>query len=46
MAEIGSKEFPKPMSDEVVQAADAVITMGCGVRRLLAELTAPVGAAG
>ena len=24
------KEFPKPMTDEVVQAADAVITMGCG----------------
>jgi protein-tyrosine-phosphatase len=86
MAEIGvdlSQEFPKPMTDEVVQAADAVITMGCGdacpiypgkryedwevddpadtdlagvrriredidgrVRGLLAELTAPVGAAG
>jgi protein-tyrosine-phosphatase len=33
MAEIGldvSKEFPKPVTDEVVQAADAVITMGCG----------------
>jgi protein-tyrosine-phosphatase len=33
MAEIGldvSKEFPKPMTDEIVQAADAVITMGCG----------------
>ncbi len=33
MAEFGldvSREFPKPMSDEVVQAADAVITMGCG----------------
>jgi protein-tyrosine-phosphatase len=33
MAEIGldvSTEFPKPMTDEVVQAADAVITMGCG----------------
>jgi arsenate reductase (thioredoxin) len=82
MSELGldvSKEFPKPMTDEVVQAADAVITMGCGdacpiypgkryedwevadpaeadldgvrrirddigerVRRLLAELTAPV----
>jgi arsenate reductase len=77
-----SKEFPKPMTDEVVQAADAVVTMGCGdacpiypgkryedwevddpaetdldgvrrirddistrVRRLLAELTAPVAAA-
>jgi arsenate reductase len=86
MTELGldvSKEFPKPMTDEVVQAADAVITMGCGdacpiypgkryedwevddpadtdlegvrrirddigsrVQRLLAELTAPVGAAG
>ncbi len=33
MEEIGldlSKEFPKPMTDEVVKAADAVITMGCG----------------
>ena len=33
LAEMGvdiSKEFPKPMTDEVVQAADAVITMGCG----------------
>ena len=33
MAEIGvdvSKEFPKPLTDEVVRAADAVITMGCG----------------
>jgi arsenate reductase (thioredoxin) len=33
MSEIGvdlSKEFPKPMTDEVVRAADAVITMGCG----------------
>jgi arsenate reductase (thioredoxin) len=85
MAELGldvSKEFPKPMTDEVVEAADAVITMGCGdacpiypgkrhedwevddpadadvedvrrirddigerVRRLLSEITAPVGAA-
>ena len=25
-----SEEFPKPMTDEVVQAADAVVTMGCG----------------
>ena len=25
-----SNEFPKPMTDEVVRAADAVITMGCG----------------
>lgn len=24
------EEFPKPLSDEVVQAADVVITMGCG----------------
>jgi protein-tyrosine-phosphatase len=33
MAELGidlSKEFPKPLTDEVVRAADAVITMGCG----------------
>ena len=25
-----SQEFPKPLTDEVVRAADAVITMGCG----------------
>ena len=25
-----SDEFPKPLSDEVVRAADVVITMGCG----------------
>jgi arsenate reductase (thioredoxin) len=33
MSELGvdiSKEFPKPMTDEVVKAADAVVTMGCG----------------
>ena len=33
MAEVGvdiSKEFPKPMTDEVLRAADVVITMGCG----------------
>ena len=33
MAEVGvdlSREFPKPLSDEVVRAADVVITMGCG----------------
>jgi arsenate reductase len=33
MSELGidiGKEFPKPMTDEVVKAADAVITMGCG----------------
>jgi arsenate reductase len=33
MAELGvdmSQEFPKPLTDEVVNAADVVITMGCG----------------
>ena len=33
MAEIGvdiSSEFPKPWTDEVVQAANMVVTMGCG----------------
>jgi arsenate reductase (thioredoxin) len=33
MTEIGvdmSEEFPKPLTDEVVRAADVVITMGCG----------------
>jgi protein-tyrosine-phosphatase len=33
MNEIGvdmSEEFPKPLTDEVVKAADVVITMGCG----------------
>src|SRR3954470_697107 len=33
MAEVGvdlSEEFPKPLTDEVVRAADVVITMGCG----------------
>ena len=25
-----SQEFPKPLTDDVVQAADVVITMGCG----------------
>jgi arsenate reductase (thioredoxin) len=33
MAEVGAdleKEFPKPLNDEFVRAADAVITMGCG----------------
>ena len=33
MDEVGldlSKEFPKPLTDEFVQAADVVITMGCG----------------
>jgi arsenate reductase len=33
MAEVGvdlEREYPKPLTDEVVRAADAVITMGCG----------------
>ena len=33
MREIGidiSKEYPKPLRDEAVQASDVVITMGCG----------------
>ena len=33
MEELGvdmSEEFPKPLTDEFVQAADVVITMGCG----------------
>jgi arsenate reductase len=33
MEEIGvdmGEEFPKPLRDEVVRAADVVITMGCG----------------
>ena len=33
MAEIGldiSREFPKPLTGDQVQAADVVITMGCG----------------
>jgi arsenate reductase (thioredoxin) len=33
MAEIGldiSREFPKPLTTDKVQAADVVITMGCG----------------
>jgi arsenate reductase (thioredoxin) len=33
MAELGidlSKEFPKPLTDQAVGAADVVITMGCG----------------
>ena len=25
-----SEEFPKPLTDEFVQAADVVVTMGCG----------------
>lgn len=33
MTELGidiSREFPKPLTDEAVHAADVVITMGCG----------------
>jgi protein-tyrosine-phosphatase len=33
MEEVGvdmSQEFPKPLTDEFLQAADVVITMGCG----------------
>jgi arsenate reductase len=33
MREVGidiSREFPKPLSDGAIRAADAVITMGCG----------------
>ncbi len=33
MGEVGvdlGEEFPKPLTDEVVRAADVVITMGCG----------------
>ncbi|WP_330172039.1 hypothetical protein [Microbacterium limosum] len=33
LAEIGidvGQDFPKPLTDDVVRAADAVVTMGCG----------------
>ena len=33
MAEIGldlAREFPKPLTDDAVRAADVVVTMGCG----------------
>jgi len=33
MAEVGidiAREFPKPWTEEIVQAADVVVTMGCG----------------
>lgn len=33
LAEVGvpfGDEYPKPLTDEVVQAADYVVTMGCG----------------
>ena len=46
-----SKEFPKPLTDEAAQAADVIITMGCGdacpvylgTRYLDWELTDPAG---
>lgn len=54
LEEIGinvDEEFPKPLTDDVVRAADAVITMGCGdacpvypgKRYLDGELTDPAG---
>jgi arsenate reductase len=54
MAEIGldlSLEFPKPLTDDAVRAADVVITMGCGdacpvhpgKRHLDWDLTDPAG---
>jgi arsenate reductase (thioredoxin) len=33
MREVGvdlGEQFPKPLTDEVVEAADVVVTMGCG----------------
>jgi protein-tyrosine-phosphatase len=33
MSEVGidiTAEFPKPWTDEIVKAADVVVTMGCG----------------
>ena len=33
MAEVGidiAQEYPKPWTDEIVRAADVVVTMGCG----------------
>ena len=46
-----SKEFPKPLTDEIARAADVIITMGCGdacpvfpgKRYLDWELTDPAG---
>jgi len=46
-----SREFPKPLTDEAAQAADVVVTMGCGdtcpfypgKRYLDWELTDPAG---
>ena len=56
MNEVGldlSTEFPKPLTDDAVQAADVVVTMGCGdactiypgKRYLDWELTDPAGLA-
>ena len=39
MAEVGidiAPELPKPLSDEIVRAADIVVTMGCGDARPVA----------
>ncbi len=46
-----SKEFPKPITDEIARAADVIVTMGCGdacpvypgKRYLDWELTDPAG---
>jgi arsenate reductase (thioredoxin) len=46
-----SKEFPKPLTDEIARAADVIVTMGCGdvcpvypaKRYLDWELTDPAG---
>ncbi|MET0190102.1 MAG: arsenate reductase ArsC [Pseudonocardia sediminis] len=54
MAEVGldlAREYPKPLTDDAVRAADVVITMGCGdacpvfpgKRYLDWELTDPAG---
>ena len=54
MDEVGidvAKEFPRPLTDEVIRAADVVITMGCGdacpihpgKRYMDWELTDPAG---
>ena len=54
MTELGldmAEEFPKPLTDDVVQAADVVVTMGCGdacaiypgKRYMDWELTDPAG---
>lgn len=46
MAERGidiSAESPKPWTDEIVQAADVVVTMGCGHHRLRTSIGDIVG---